>query len=87
MNRTVAQYRIAAAATLACLALPLIAADYLAENHVPGRTGWLKDEKVISKANAGQIKLLWKTKLPSTVRQMHNLFSPLVVGSFARPRE
>ena len=78
MNQIVGKYRIAVAASLLCLAVPLFAADYLVEGGDPGRTGWLKDEKVISKANAGQIKLLWKTQLPSTPRQMHNLFSPLV---------
>lgn len=66
-------------------ALTAVAGDYLTAGGDSARTGWLKDEKVISKANVGQIKLLWKTKLPSTPRQMHNLFSPLVVQSLSTP--
>jgi outer membrane protein assembly factor BamB len=67
------------------LTFPVMAGDYLTAGGDAARTGWLKDEKVISKSNAGQIKLLWKTRLPSTVRQMHNLFSPLVVQSLRTP--
>jgi outer membrane protein assembly factor BamB len=42
------------------------------------RTGWVRDEKIFSKANVGASKLLWKLKLESTPRAMHNLFAPLV---------
>lgn len=67
-----------------CLALTassaptLLAADYLTAGVDPARTGWMTDEKVITKANASGIHLLWKTKLPSKPREMHNLFSPLI---------
>jgi len=80
MRRTLLKIVIAVA-----VAIPAIAGDYLTAGGDSARTGWLKDEKIISKANAGQIKLLWKTKLPSTVRQMHNLFSPLVVDNLRTP--
>lgn len=59
----------------ACIA---IASEYLTVGGDNARTGWLKNEKVISHANVSQLKLLWKVQLPSTPRQMHNLFSPLV---------
>ena len=38
-----------------------------------------QDEKVFTKANVGKMKLLWKVKLESTPREMHNLFNPLVL--------
>ena len=65
--------------------VPAMAGDYLTVGGDAARSGWLKDEKVISKANVGQIKLLWSAKLPSTPRQMHNLFSPLVAQSLSTP--
>ena len=42
------------------------------------RTGWVRDEKVFTPANVGSMKLLWKLKLESKPRAMHNLFAPLV---------
>src|SRR5919106_3299196 len=58
--------------------IPLTASDYLTEGNDPGRTGWMKDEKVFTLANVRDIKLLWKVKLESRPREMHNLFSPLI---------
>src|SRR5262245_6093359 len=54
------------------------ASDYLTEGGDNGRTGWVKDEKIFTTANAKDIKLLWKLKLESTPREMHNLFAPLI---------
>ena len=59
------------------------AADYLADGPDMARTGWVRNEKVFTKDNVKNMKLLWKIKLDSTPRQMHNLFPPLVVGSVA----
>src|ERR1044072_6080201 len=58
--------------------IPLLASDYLTEGNDPGRTGWMKDEKVFTLANVKDMKLLWKVKLESRPREMHNLFSPLI---------
>ena len=58
--------------------VPLVASDYLTEGNDPGRTGWMKDEKVFTLANVKDMKLLWKVKLDSQPREMHNLFSPLI---------
>src|SRR5688572_22349245 len=58
--------------------VPLAASDYLTEGNDPGRTGWMKDEKVFTLANVKDMKLLWKVKLDSRPREMHNLFSPLI---------
>src|SRR5688500_20356442 len=58
--------------------VPLAASDYLTEGNDPGRTGWMKDEKVFTLANVKDMKLLWKVMLYSKPREMHNLFSPLL---------
>jgi hypothetical protein len=55
------------------------AADYLADGPDSGRTGWVKGEKVFNTTNVKTMKLLWKIKLDSTPREMHNLFPPVVV--------
>ena len=52
--------------------------DILTEGVDPARTGWVRDEKVFTTANVGTTKLLWKLKLESTPRAMHNLFAPLI---------
>ena len=51
-----------------------------------GRTGWMKDEKVFNTTNVKDMKLLWKVKLDSTPREMHNLFSPLIVEKATMPQ-
>src|SRR5258708_9499208 len=65
-------------AMVLCAGATLCACDFLAEGVDSGRTGWVKDEKVFTMANVGGMKLLWKLKLESTPRAMHNLFAPLV---------
>jgi hypothetical protein len=70
--------------------IPLLASDYLTEGKDPGRTGWMTDEKVFTPANVKDIKLLWKLKLDSQPREMHNVFSPLIaerVTTARGPRE
>ena len=57
------------------------AANWMAEGNDPERTAWQKDETVINTSNAKDIKLIWKLKLDSTPREMHNLFPPLIFGS------
>jgi outer membrane protein assembly factor BamB len=64
----------------------LWASEYLSGGVDNGRTGWIKDEKVFTTANVKDMKLLWKIKLESTPRQMHNLFQPLVATSVATPQ-
>ena len=58
--------------------ISLMASDYLTEGNDPGRTGWMKDEKVFTLANVKDMRLLWKVKLESQPREMHNLFAPLI---------
>lgn len=60
--------------------------DFLTEGVDPARTGWVRDEKVFTTANVGRSKLLWKLKLESTPRAMHNLFAPLVAERVTTPQ-
>lgn len=67
-----------------------VASDFLTEGVDSARTGWVRDEKIFTTGNVGQTKLLWKLKLESTARAMHNLFAPLVadrVTTASGPRE
>ncbi len=70
--------RLAAAFLLFCSGATVFATDFLTEGVDNGRTGWVRDEKIFTKANVGSSKLLWKIKLESTPRAMHNLFAPLI---------
>ena len=56
----------------------LLGTEFLTGGIDHGRTGWVKDEKIFTPANVGSTKLLWKLKLNSEPRAMHNLFSPLI---------
>ena len=73
------------ASVLVC-GVSVFAEDYLAEGVDNRRTGWLKNEKVFTTANVGSMKLLWKIKVNSTPRQMHNLFAPLAVSGVTTAR-
>src|SRR5215469_14639762 len=53
-------------------------ADWLTDGNNPQRTNWQKDEKILTRANAKDIKLLWKLKLDNQPREMHSLFPPLI---------
>ncbi len=55
------------------------AADYATDGADPGRTGWVKGEKVFNKTDVKTMKLLWKVHLDGATRQMHNTFPPLVL--------
>ena len=86
-----ANWCLAAVATLlAGAAATTIASDFLTEGVDNARTGWVRDEKVFTTSNVAKTTLLWKVKLESTPRAMHNLFAPLVaerVTTAQGPRE
>src|SRR5579862_6301406 len=63
-------------ALLSCVAA--WSSNYLMEGGDNGRTGWLRDDKSFNVNNVRSLKLLWKTKLDSVPREMHNLFPPLI---------
>jgi outer membrane protein assembly factor BamB len=74
------------AALFACGGATALATDFLTEGVDIGRTGWVKDEKIFSPANVGSTQLLWKIKLDSKPRAMHNLFAPLIAEHAATPQ-
>jgi len=63
---------------LVCTFVVSWGADWLAEGGDPGRTGWQKDEKILNTSNVKDLKLLWKTHVDSTPREMHNIFPPVI---------
>src|SRR5260370_35505538 len=71
------RFSLTMAITLGCV--PVWGADWLADGGNSQRTAWQKDEKILSTANAKDIKLLWKINLDNEPRQMHNLFPPLII--------
>ncbi len=74
------------ATLLLCTGVTVLASDFLTEGVDTGRTGWVKDEKIFTPANVASSTLLWKVKLESTPRAMHNLFAPLVAERVTTPQ-
>src|SRR6186997_560756 len=60
-------------------------ADWLTDGGNPQRTAWQKDEKILTRANVRDMKLLWKLKLDNQPRVMHSLFPPLIVERVNTP--
>ena len=69
-----------------CAGATLYASEFLTGGVDNARTGWVKDEKIFTPANVGGMKLLWKLKLESPPRAMHNLFSPLIAEKVKTPQ-
>lgn len=63
---------------LSCSAL--LGADWLTDGGNQARTAWQQDETTITKANVGEMELLWRMKLDNEPKQMHSLFPPLIAG-------
>src|SRR6266853_1305001 len=78
------RFSLTMAIALGCV--PVWGADWLTDGGNSQRTGWQKDERILSTANAKDIKLLWKIKLDNEPRQMHNLFPPLIVERVSTSR-
>ena len=55
-------------------------ADWLTDGGSPQRTGWQKDESILTKDNVKGLQVLWKLKLDNQPRHMHSLFPPLIAG-------
>jgi outer membrane protein assembly factor BamB len=72
--------RIAVLIALALGGVLAWGSDWLTDGGNPQRTGWQKDEKILSAASIKNMKLLWKLKLDNEPRQMHSLFPPLIIG-------
>lgn len=68
------------ASTAICSGL-LIAADWVTDGGDIYRSGWQKNEKILTKENVKGLKLLWKIKTDNQVRALHALMAPLVLES------
>src|SRR5690348_17947335 len=67
-------------ATLLCCGIAL-GADWLQDGGDNQRSGWQKDEKILTKDNVKNLKLLWKIQTGNQVRALHSIMAPLAVGS------
>jgi len=76
----------AAIAGFLCAGTLVWTADFLTEGVDTERTWWVKDEKIFSTASVARTELLWKIKLDSRSRAMHNLFAPLIAEHAATPQ-
>lgn len=54
-------------------------ADWPTDGGSPQRTGWQKDEHILTKDNVKNLKILWKLKFDNKPREMHSLFPPLII--------
>ncbi len=58
-------------------------AEWLMDGGDMERTGWQKNETILSTTSAKNMKLLWKTRLDNEPRQMHNLLPVLIAPNVA----
>jgi outer membrane protein assembly factor BamB len=56
-------------------------AEWLMDGGDVERTGWQKNETILSTTTVKNMKLLWKTKLDNEPRQMHNLLPVLIANN------
>src|SRR3982751_4544606 len=57
--------------------------DWLTDGGDNQRTGWAKNEKILTKQNVGSLKLLWTMETGNQPRALHSLMPVLVVGQLA----
>ena len=71
----------AAMAFTAAAPAPPAPADWLTDGGDPQRTGWQRNETILTKDNVKNLAIHWKTKLDNEPREMHNLFAPMIVSN------
>src|SRR4026208_1765691 len=54
--------------------------DYWTDGADVERSGWIKNEKILTKANVGSLKLKWKLETGNQPRALHSLMPVLVIG-------
>jgi len=64
------------AVTFGCL----FGADWITDGGNQQRTAWQQDEKILTKDNVKNLKILWKLNLQNKPIEMHSLFPPVIVG-------
>lgn len=60
-------------------------ANWLTDGGDAQRTGWQRQETLITTESVRNMKLMWKVQLDNEPRQMHNLHPPLIVSDVATP--
>jgi outer membrane protein assembly factor BamB len=63
----------------------LFAADWLTFGADPQRSGWARSERVLTKANAHELKLEWSLKLDNQAREMMALTVPVIKEQVVAP--
>ncbi|HYP12342.1 MAG TPA: PQQ-binding-like beta-propeller repeat protein [Bryobacteraceae bacterium] len=79
-----------AAFAISLICCTVQAAEWPTDGHNPKRTAWQPDEKILTKANVKDLKLLWTLKTDNQPQEMHSLFPALVVegvSTSAGPKE
>lgn len=64
----------------------LTAANWPTFGGDPQRDGWAREESVLSKENAKDIKLEWKIQLDNASKELNSLTAPVVVEKLVTPR-
>lgn len=57
--------------------------DYWTDGADIERSGWIRNEKILTKANVGTLKLKWKLETGNQPRALHALMPVLVIGQLA----
>jgi outer membrane protein assembly factor BamB len=78
----IGDHRAAAQRAAATAAPPLI--DYTTDGGDAQRTGWIRDEKILTKDNVGALKVQWKRETGNEPRALHALM-PVLVASHPGP--
>src|SRR3982750_3133128 len=78
----IGDHRAAAQRATTPAAPPLI--DYTTAGGDPQRTGWIRDEKILTKDNVGGLKVQWKRETGNEPRALHALM-PVLVASHPGP--
>ncbi len=60
-------------------ALRLAGGQWVTFGGNPQRDGWARGETILTKANVGKMKVVWKLKLDSPARELSSLAAPIIV--------
>ncbi len=60
-------------------------AEWPTDGADPKRTAWQQNEKILSKDNVKNLKVLWKLQLDNKPQEMHSLFAPMIVEGVRTP--
>lgn len=69
---------LAASAAIFTLCIPAVFAQWPTYGHDPQRSGWAKNNHVLTPSSVTRLRLVWRTRLPNPPRSLSGLMSPLV---------